>query len=306
MSVSRRDFVKLCSGTVAGFGVSQMFNPSIIQALTKGAPRVIWLQGLSCTGCSISILNAMHPSIADVLLKVIQLEYHPTLMGSSGENAFNHLFKTVKNSKDEFVLIVEGAIPSKDDRYCVIGDRKHKEYTLSDTLRAIAPLASAVVAVGSCSAFGGIPAAAGNQTGATSVTNFFKTNKIKTPVVNVPGCPPHPDWMVGSLVYLLENGVAATVKNLDSDGRPKMFYGNNVHDNCPYLPAFDNGDMNQSFPQDEKMCRYDLGCKGPNAYCDSYKRLWNGGVNWCVRNGVCIACVESGFPDASSPFYVAG
>lgn len=315
MSLKRRDFVKLCTGTVAGFGVSQMFHPAVRDALAdtvSGAlPPVIWLQGQGCTGCSVTILNTVHPSIADVLLKVISVEYQPTIMAAEGNLAIANLFNTVKANKGKYFLAVEGAIPTEAaGKYCVVADYQHKEYTLAALVKEIAPDAAATIAIGTCAAFGGIPAAKGQATGAKSVSDFFKESKIATPVVNLGGCPPHPDWIVGTIVLALklvqEKGLAAglgeVVKVLDADGRPTPFYGNNVHENCPYLKSYDDGKMCPTFTQKDG-CRYDLGCKGPMSNCDSYERKWNGGVNWCVANATCIGCTEKDFPDGKSPFY---
>ena len=88
---------------------------------------------------------------------------------------------------------------------------------------------------------------------------------------------------------------------LDSEGRPLPFYGRNVHENCPYLGKYDEGKFSATFTEKDG-CRYDLGCKGPGAYCDSFERKWNG-VNWCVANAICIGCTEPSFPDGQSPFY---
>ncbi|MCG8565311.1 MAG: iron hydrogenase, partial [Desulfobacterales bacterium] len=167
-----------------------------------------------------------------------------------------------------------------------------------DVMKELGPMASSVLGIGTCAAFGGIPAAEGNVTGAMGVMDFFKQEGIKTPVVNIPGCPPHPDWIVGSIVHLLEKGVP----ELDSDGRPTLFFGENIHDNCSRLPAYDEGELTEVI-SDPKGCRMDIGCKGPDTYADCYKRKWNTGMNWCVDNSVCIGCVESGFPDGTSPFY---
>ncbi|XPV74909.1 MAG: NiFeSe hydrogenase small subunit [Desulfovibrio sp.] len=303
MSLSRRDFVKLCTGTVAGFGISQMYNPAVLQALEKGLPKVFWIQGQGCTGCSVSILNSVHPSIADVLLKVIDMEFHPTIMGGEGEGAMENMFEKAKEYKGEYFVIVEGSIPTAEDgKYCIIGDYHHKEYSVQEAVRMLAKDAAAVVSVGTCAAYGGIPAAAGNLTESKSVKADLDDAGIATPVVNVPGCPPHPDWMVGTLVYALTNGVAATAEILDSDGRPEIFFGENIHENCPYLDKYDNDELATTFT-DQTNCRVSIGCKGPNAYADCYKRKWNGGVNWCIENAICIGCVEPGFPDEMSPFY---
>ncbi|MCG8619289.1 MAG: iron hydrogenase, partial [Desulfobacterales bacterium] len=198
-----------------------------------------------------------------------------------------------------FSLVVEGAIPTAEDgKYCIVGEAHHKEITMVDLVKEVAPQAGAVLAVGTCAAFGGIPAAEGNVTGATSVMDFLSDNSIGTPVVNIPGCPPHPDWIVGSIVHLLEKGIP----ELDEDGRPVLFYGENIHDNCPKLDAYEEGEMSETL-SDPKGCRMDIGCKGPDTYADCYKRKWNGGLNWCIDNAVCIGCVESSFPDGTTPFY---
>jgi len=292
-----------------------MFHPAIRDALadttTGERPPVLWLSGQACTGCSVSLLNATHPSIADVLLKVISLNYHSTVMAGEGEVAVQSIFDTAKANKGKFFLAMEGAVPTAaDGKYCVVAELKHKEYTVAEMLKMVAPDAAAVLAVGTCAAFGGIPAAKGSSTGSKSVSAFLKENKIATPVVNLGGCPPHPDWIVGTIVLALnlikEKGLAAglaeVVKALDGDGRPKPFYGDNVHENCPHLPSYEAGKFSPVFTKKD-ACRYELGCKGPGAFCNSPKHKWNGGVNWCVENATCIGCTEKDFPDGQSPFY---
>ena len=299
--VSRRNFLKTVTGTAAGIGISQMFNPALIQALEKGLKRhpIIWVQGQGCTGCSVSLLNSVEPSIADILLKVVSLQFHPTVMASEGEVAMENLYAIAKEYKGRFSLAVEGAIPTAaGGRYCVVGEMGHKEITMADLVQELAAEAGSVLAIGTCAAYGGIPAAEGNVTGATGTMDFLKSKGISTPTVNIPGCPPHPDWIVGSLVHLLTKGVP----ELDDAGRPVLFFGENIHDNCPRLPMYENGDVSEIL-SDPKGCRMDLGCKGPDTYADCYKRKWNSGMNWCVDNSVCIGCVEPGFPDGSSPFY---
>ncbi len=315
MSLKRRDFVKLCTGTVAGFGVAQMFHPAIHEAfadtLTGKRPPVLWLQGHGYTGCSVTLLNHGNLSIADVLLKFISLEFHPTVMGSEGEQAIEHMRSIAKTWKGQFFIVVEGAIPvAAEGKYCIIGEAGHRELSMVDMMKELAPDAAAVLAIGTCAAFGGVPAAKGSVTEALGVSSFLEAHNIATPVVNISGCPPQPDWIVGTIALALEltkqhgleKGLKEVVKALDSQGRPIPFYGRNVHSNCPYLPQYVNDEMSTSFT-DKKGCRYDLGCKGPQAFCDSFERKWNGGVNWCVANAVCIGCTEPNFPDGKSPFY---
>ncbi len=317
MSLKRRDFVKLCTGTVAGIGISQMFHPAVHEALagtiSGSRPPVLWIQGQGCTGCSVSLLNSVNPKIADILLKVISLEYHPTVMAWEGEPAMEHMYKIAEKHKGKFYLVVEGAVPkAADGKYCIVGEAKHKEVTMLDLTAELGAKSAATIAVGTCATYGGIPAAKGNLTGAMSVSDTFKAKGVKTPVVNIPGCPPHPDWIVGTLVVALNavkklglaKGLAEVVKILDDQGRPTPFYGKVIHDNCPYLPKFEASAFSKTFT-DKANCRYELGCKGPSTSADCFERKWNGGLNWCVANAVCIGCTEPDFPDGKSPFYEA-
>ncbi|MFH0871893.1 MAG: hydrogenase small subunit [bacterium] len=300
MELSRRQFLKLCGGSAIALGVSDALLAQLVFALekaVKGNPAVIWLQGSSCTGCSVSLLNTVHPSIKEVLLKIISLRFQPNVMAASGDLAIKAIEETAKVG--DFYLVVEGSIATKEDGlYNVIGERNERGITMVDWMRELGKSATGVLAFGTCSAFGGIPAAKPNPTGAMEVKDFFAKEKIKTPVINVSGCPPHPDWMVGTLAHLLSYGMP----KLDSDGRPVLFYGKNIHENCPFRGYYEEKKFAKYF--DAEGCRYELGCKGPFAYSDCWSRRWNNGVNWCVQNAICLGCVESGFPDALAPMYV--
>ncbi|MEG1609771.1 MAG: hydrogenase small subunit [Bilophila sp.] len=314
MELSRRDFVRLCTGTVAGFGVSQLFHPFVrevlAETLTGHRPPVFWVEGQGCTGCTVSLLNATHPGIADVLLKIIGMQYHPTLMAAEGQLAFQYMLNRANTFAGQYIFIVEGSIPLRaDGRYCVVAASEHHEYTMVEVTDIMARNAAVVIAAGTCSAYGGVPAAHGQQTGAVSVSTFLQARNIPTPVINVPGCPPHPDWMVGTLVLLLDaikrkglqGGLVETLSTLDSVGRPKVFYPN-THLSCPWLGAY-QAEQFSPFLTDKAGCRFKLGCKGPWSGCDAAKRKWNGGVNWCIANATCIGCTEPNFPDGKSPFY---
>ena len=312
MELTRRDFVRICTGTVAGIGVSGMFHPFVrdvlAETLTGQRPPVFWVEGQGCTGCTVSLLNNVHPGIAKVLLEIIAMHFHPTIMAAEGQLAFQSMLDKSKEFNSQYVLIVEGSIPLKaDGKYCVVGEVDHHEYTVAETTDILARSAAAVVAAGTCSSYGGVPAARGQQTQAVSVSQFLKMRGIPTPVINVPGCPPHPDWIVGTiglgLQALATNTLGLLVKQgLDANGRPKAFY-KNVHMNCPHLSAFEAGHMVKTM-SDKDGCRFSMGCKGPRSACDSFERKWNNGVNWCVNNATCIGCTSPTFPDGQSPFYV--
>lgn len=314
MNMSRRDFIRLCTGTVAGIGISQFFHRDVRDVLAAtlagDLPPVFWVQGQGCTGCTVSLLNNIHPGIAEVLLKMVSVQYHPTIMAAEGALAFSNMLEKGNSHAGSFVYIVEGSIPVRDQgRYCVVGEIDHYEYTMAETTEIMGRNAAVVIAAGTCSAYGGVPAAKGQQTEAMNVREFFKKRGIATPVINVPGCPPHPDWMVGTLALLLDAvnrrglqaGLEDMLRNLDAVGRPVFFYPN-THLTCPYLSAYEKAKFSP-FLTDKTGCRFQLGCKGPWSGCDSARRGWNGGVNWCIANAVCVGCTQPGFPDSASPFY---
>lgn len=102
MGLTRREFLKTCGGAVAGVSLSQSLIPEIVWGLEKavqGKPPVLWIQGAGCTGCSVSLLNTVHPNIAEVLIKIIDVRYHPTIMAAAGEMAIDALEETAKETK---------------------------------------------------------------------------------------------------------------------------------------------------------------------------------------------------------------
>jgi hydrogenase small subunit len=297
MGITRRKFIQYLGGGTLALGLSQFYIPKVLKVLeaaAAGEPPVIWMQGSGCTGCSISLLNTVHPTIAEVLLKVISLKFHPNVMAASGDLAIKAMENAAKEHAGKFILIVEGAIPTaKGGMYGTVGERDGKPVTILERVMELGNAASAIVAVGTCACYGGIPSGAPNPTAAKGVADVLG----KT-VLNIPGCPPHPDWIVGSLVHVLMYGLPA----LDEDGRPKLFYGKNIHENCPNYSYYNNEVMAKRLS--DEGCLSELGCKGPMAFADCPSRHWNNGVNWCIgAKAPCIGCVEKGFPDEMSPMY---
>ncbi len=275
--------------------------------LPKELP-VIWLQGAGCTGCSVSVLNSVSPNIKNVLVdevipgQHVNLRFHPTLMAGEGDAVIEVLDKTAQHEKGGYILVVEGAVPTAQGGiHCVIGEEKGEKVTLVSRVESLASNALAVVALGTCASYGGIPAASPNPTQCLSVGEVLKAAKITTPVVNIPGCPIHPDWFVGTLVSVLLFGLPGP-EDLDEIGRPKAFFSALVHDNCTRRAYYDENKFAKKLS--EPGCLYELGCKGPVTYADCPTRLWNNGVNWCVGSGApCMGCCEPGFPDLVSPLY---
>ena len=268
----------------------------------------IWIAGASWSGCSVSLLNTINPSIQNVLVdpvlpgKHVSLKFHATIMAGQGEPVIQILKDTSSKKPKGYVLIIDGSIPTAEDGlYCTIGESEGKEITMKDATADLAKDALAVLAVGTCSSFGGIPSGEPNPTGAVSAMEFFKSNGISTPLINVPGCPPHPDWIVGTVAHILLKGLPSE-DDIDEKLRLRAFYNDLIHDNCPRRAYFDAGQFARN--TSEPGCLYELGCKGPYTYADCPDRQWNNGVNWCIGAGAqCIGCVEPDFPDKFAPLF---
>lgn len=269
---------------------------------------VIWLAGAACTGCSVSVLNTVSPTIKNVLIdevipgKHLNLRFHPTIMAGQGKIAVEVLGQTRKEKKGAYILVIEGAVPtSQRGEYCMVAkEDMHEEPFLSQVL-ALGSDALAVIALGSCAAFGGIPAGSPNPTACRSVSEVFESHNISVPLINISGCPPHPDWFIGTVASVMLLGLPKP-EDLDEFLRPKAFYGNLIHENCERRACYDEGKFAKKFG--EPGCLYELGCKGPVTHADCPIRRWNNATNWCIGAGSpCIGCCAPGFPDLVSPFY---
>jgi hydrogenase small subunit len=269
---------------------------------------VIWLQAATCTGCSVSVLNSVSPTVKNVLIdevipgKHADVRYQATIMAGAGDSVIEALEETWRQYKGEYLLVVEGAIPTRaDGRYGSLGERDGHLVPLSERVEMLGRDALAVIALGTCATFGGIAAASPNPAQCISVLELFQSREIATPLVNVAGCPPHPDWFLSTVAGLMLLGLPKP-EDLDEFMRPKAFYGKLIHENCQRRAYYDE----QKFAQklSDEGCLYELGCKGPVTHADCPIRLWNSGVNWCVGcGGLCIGCTSSGFPDLVSPIY---
>jgi len=264
---------------------------TIAKALAAG-PRtpVIWLEMQDCAGCSESFLRASSPSTAEVVLDVLSVDYHETIMAAAGFQAEEAKEKTIHAGG--YLLVVEGAIPlAEDGIYCCIGGR-----SAVDLLQEAAANALAVVAVGSCAAFGGLPKAAPNPTGAVGVSEIVKDK----PVLNLPGCPVNVVNLTASIVHFLTFGELPAA---DSKGRPLFAYGHLIHDNCERRGHFDAGEFVREWGDDghrQGWCLYKMGCRGPVTYHNCPSVRWNQGTSWPVASGHgCIGCAEPDFWDAS-------
>lgn len=260
--VSRRDFLKFCSMVAVTMGMGTGFAEQVARALTMPRrPSVVYLHNAECTGCSEALLRTGQPFIDELILDTISLDYHETIMAAAGEAAEAALEQAI-SAPEGFICVVEGAIPTANEgKYGYIAG-----HTMLDICGRILPKAKAVVAYGTCAAFGGVQAAKPNPTGAQGVNECFGAKGIKA--INIGGCPPNPLNLVGTLVAFLRGDNI----ELDANNRPMMFYGSSVHDQCERREHFDNGEFAPSFDSEEARngwCLYELGCKGPDTMNNS-------------------------------------
>jgi hydrogenase small subunit len=285
--VDRRSFLKVVLQAAAAVGLSATSGTQIANALAKGArPSVIWLHFQECTGCTESLLRTSHPDIAELIFEHISLDYHETLMAAAGKQAEEALHAAMKANAGRYILVVEGAIPEKENgNYMRIAGKNG-----IDMLKEVSAGAALVVAIGSCASWGGIPSADPNPTGAQGVKQILRGAKV----VNIPGCPPNPYIILGIVLQFVTMG---SLPELDAEGRPKVAYNRIIHDHCPRRPHFDAGRFASKFGDEgHKLgyCLYKLGCKGPSTHASCSTNHFCEVVDaWPIGIGSpCFGCTE--------------
>jgi hydrogenase small subunit len=292
--VSRRDFLKFCSAMAAAMGLPLGMGEKIAEAVTSPKrPPVLWLSAQECTGCTETLLRATHPTLEKLILELISLDYHETLNVGAGHQAEAARMNSMKENSGKYILVVDGSIPVKDGGiYCKIGGE-----TALSLLEEMGAQAAAVIAIGSCASWGGMPSADPNPTGATPAHEVLKNKGIKTPVVNIPGCPPNPYNFLSTVLYFL---TFKKLPELDDQARPKFAYGRIIHENCERRPHFDAGRFAVQFGDEghrKGYCLYKLGCKGPETFNNCPIQLFGdvGSGSWPVGTGhPCFGCSEKG------------
>jgi hydrogenase small subunit len=292
---SRREFLRFCSFAAAIAGIEASGLTRVVQAFEKKPrPPVVWLHFQECTCCSESFIRSSHPIVSDVLLDTLSLDYTETLQAAAGFQAEKSLSDTIKQYPGQYILLVEGSVPTKDGGvYCTIGGR-----TAEQILAESAKDAAAIIAWGSCASNGCVQSANPNPTSATPIHKL-----VSKQVINVPGCPPIADVMSSVVTHILVYG---RVPELDSQGRPREFYSRRVHDTCYRRPYYDAGLFVETWDDDaarKGYCLYKMGCRGPVTYNACSVTKWNCGVSYPIQSGHgCIGCSENGFWD-NGPFY---
>lgn len=289
--VSRRGFLKFCATTASLMALPPSMVPAIAAALEQAKrPSVIWLSFQECTGCTEALTRSHSPSIENLIFDSISLDYHHTLQAASGDAAEAAREAAMHENKGKYLLVVDGSIPLKDGGvYSTIAG-----ITNLQMLQETAASAAAIIAVGSCATFGGLPMAQPNPTGAVSVSDIIKDK----PIINISGCPPIPTVITGVLAHFLTFG---QIPELDDLGRPKAFYGTSIHDRCYRRPFYDKGQFAETFDDEGAKlgwCLYKLGCKGPTTFNACATAKWNDGTSFPIQSGHgCIGCSEPGFWD---------
>lgn len=277
---------------------SPLQNLRIIQDLTLDALKdnrdqklnAIWLETAGCSGNIISFMNGEHPNLLYVLTKLVNLKFNNTLMSSEGDFAYEQFLNTLNS---EFILLVDGAVSTQAGGYYnIIANYNGRPITGLEAVTLAGSKAKYVIAVGTCASYGGVSSAKPNPAACKSVKEILNRE-----IINLPGCPCHPDWVIGTIAHLVSLGKPS----LDAEGRPRMFYELTIHDTCTRRGLFDKKQFAEKFG--DEGCMIKLGCRGPVTKTDCPRRKWDGYVNWPIGvNTTCIGCAQSGFPDAMEPF----
>ena len=297
--VSRRTFLKFCASMATLMAMPPAMAAQMAEKLAAVRRQsVVYLSFQECTGCLESLTRSHSPRLEDLIFDAISLDYQETLIACAGHFAEHILKEAIEKNDGKFILMVDGSIPLKDGGvYSTIAGK-----TNLDILQWIAPHAAAVIAIGTCASYGGIPKANPNPTGAVSVGHLMEQGAIaRKPLINVPGCPPIPLVITGVIAHYLTLG---TIPDLDELGRPKVFFGDTIHDRCYRRPFYDQGKFAKSFDDEgarNGWCLFELGCKGPTTHNACATTKWNGGVSFPIESGHgCLGCSEPDFWDAGS------
>jgi hydrogenase small subunit len=288
MKMSRRNFLKIAAAIGASATLLK-YKLDVLDVLREARAegyQLVWLQGQGCTGCTISLIQ--YPDVLGALESLaVNIPFHPTIMPQAGVYVDGKVYpKTLTTDAMQILddtipdfTVVEGSIPAVmldglETHFCEVSGRSFRDLFVDVASRT----KTGILAVGTCASFGGIPSGDPNPTYAEPVSDVLTEAGISTPLINLPGCPAHPDWIVLTLAHVIQYGLPA----LDEKNRPIDFYGETVHNKCERLQYYEKEKYDKEFPVDEK-CLFLLGCKGLVAYADCPTRLWNNKTNWCVR-----------------------
>lgn len=287
--INRREFLKFCVATASLTGLTSLTIPKIATALENSPrPSVIWLSFQGCTACVESFLRAHAVSVETLIFNYISLDYQPLLQVAAGESAEQYRQTIMDKYAGNYYVIVDGSIPTQTGYATTAGNDN------LTTLKETAKGAKAIISVGTCATYGGIPYASPNPTGAVAVSDLI-TDK---PIVNLPGCPPIPTVITAVVAYTV---IMGELPMLDTLGRPIWLYEKRVHDHCPRRSFFEQGQFADTFDDEgakQGWCLLKLGCRGPSTHNACATAQWNADTSFPITSGHgCLGCAESNFLD---------
>ena len=280
--------------------------------------HVVWLTtGLGCDGESLALTAATSPSLEELLAQAIpgapQVVLHNAVYAYEVGDAFMQtLYDAESDRLGTFVLVLEGALGNEringDGHWSGLGvdPETRQPITTNEWIDRLAPRAGAVIAVGTCATYGGIPAMKNNPTGAMGLPDYLGWSwkaRSGLPIVCVPGCPTQPDNLTDVLLctVMFLSGLAPAPQ-LDAQLRPVWLFGQSTREGCNRAGFTEQGMFASEYGSDRR-CLVKLGCKGPVAQCNVPIRGWVNGVGGCPNvGGICIGCTMPGFPDKYMPF----
>ncbi len=285
--------------------------------------HVFWLAGMSCDGCTIGVAGATNPPLENLLMGTVTgvpqvILHHPVLSVEAGKEFVENFYKAERGELDApYVVCYEGSIADESIAAATggywsalgsehLGGERHRPIPTTEWLERLAPGAAAVIAVGTCATWGGIPAAAGNPTNAMGVMDFLGKDYRGTaglPIINIPGCSPIGDNFTETvaMILLFLQGIGP-LPEFDSLGRPAWLFNDTVHTKCVRGGYYEEGNFAEKYGDQE--CLVEIGCWGPVVQCNITSRGAINHMGGCMNTGgICIGCTMPGFPDKFAPFY---
>ncbi len=265
--------------------------------------NLLWLQGGACSGNTMSFLNAEEPSVCDLVTDFgINILWHPSLGEELGEAVVNKLHACISGELPLDIFVFEGTVINGPD-----GSGSWNRFAgrpVKDWVNDLADIADYVVAVGDCASWGGIPATAPNPTDSEGLQFLKKAHggalgtdfksKAGLPVINIPGCPAHPDW-ISQILVAIATGRASEIA-LDDLQRPKTFFTSFTQTGCTRNMHFSYKVAATEFGQRKGCLFYDLGCRGPMTHSPCNRILWNRQASKTRVGMPCLGCTEPEFP----------
>lgn len=290
--MNRREALQKIYKVIVAVGASSFFTFDDLLAIDKknsqfDKPNIIWLQGASCSGCTLSMTNIEDISFVDFILKFVNIIYHPNISLINDAEIPSLLKSAQKKLDNNYLLVVEGSIPTQLPHACLLADTPFVEW-----ITQMSKHSRACISVGTCASFGGITNMKGTFTGATPLRNVLKAQNINKPVINLPNCPIKPEHFIYTILFYIK---FKKFPPLDSQARPKMFFSKTVHESCTHYYEFKEEIFATKIG--EKGCLLELGCQGPVTKSDCMVTGHNGNTNNCIKAGhPCIGCASEHFP----------